>query len=219
MSLGTLRPDTLDRMVHAVEKVRERLLRSTAALEAAGVPYAVVGGHAVAAWVAQVDEGAVRNTRDVDLLLCRNDLDAAQRAMADAGFDYAEVSGVHLFRDLPDGKPSEGVHLLFAGEKVRPGDATPSPDMAESLPGPLFRLVTLEALLRMKLISFRDKDRTHIRDLIGVGLVDDSWPALACGTRRAAPDDPRHPRRLTCVGSRSSPASSGFRRPAPPRRP
>jgi len=30
-------------------------------------------------------------------------------------------------------------------------------------------------LVRMKLTSYRDKDRTHLRDLIGVGLLDDSW--------------------------------------------
>ena len=46
----------LDRMERAVEKVRDRLLRSTAALEAAGIPYAVIGGNAVMAWVEQVDE-------------------------------------------------------------------------------------------------------------------------------------------------------------------
>ncbi len=33
----------------------------------------------------------------------------------------------------------------------------------------------LDALVCMKLTSFRDKDRTHLRDLIGVGLVDESW--------------------------------------------
>ena len=27
----------------------------------------------------------------------------------------------------------------------------------------------------MKLTSFRDKDRTHLRDLLAVGLVDASW--------------------------------------------
>ena len=27
----------------------------------------------------------------------------------------------------------------------------------------------------MKLTSFRDKDRVHLRDLIGVGLIDPSW--------------------------------------------
>ncbi len=41
-----LRPVSLDRMVRAVEKVRDRLLRTAAALEGAGVPYAVVGGNA-----------------------------------------------------------------------------------------------------------------------------------------------------------------------------
>jgi hypothetical protein len=38
-----------------------------------------------------------------------------------------------------------------------------------------FRVVALESLLRMKLTSFRDKDRTHIRDMIDVGLVDETW--------------------------------------------
>ena len=28
----------------------------------------------------------------------------------------------------------------------------------------------------MKLTSWRDKDRTHLRDLIQVGLVDVTWP-------------------------------------------
>ena len=46
---------SLDRLERAVEKVRDRLLRSTAALEAAGVPYAVIGGNAVMAWVEQAD--------------------------------------------------------------------------------------------------------------------------------------------------------------------
>jgi hypothetical protein len=27
----------------------------------------------------------------------------------------------------------------------------------------------------MKLTSFRDKDRVHLRDLIDVGLIDESW--------------------------------------------
>ena len=45
-------------MIQAVEAVRERALRATAALAAAGVPYAVIGGNAVAAWVARVDRAA-----------------------------------------------------------------------------------------------------------------------------------------------------------------
>ncbi len=39
----------------------------------------------------------------------------------------------------------------------------------------LFRVLTLEALVRIKLTAFRDKDRVHLRDLIDVGLVDATW--------------------------------------------
>src|ERR1700737_135138 len=63
--------DIVHRMERAGAKVRERLLRATAALNQVGVPYAVVGGNAVASWVATADEGAVRNTRDIDLLVRR----------------------------------------------------------------------------------------------------------------------------------------------------
>ena len=80
MTAPLLHPFSLDRMVRAVEKVRERLLRATAALETANVPYAVIGGNAVAAWVARVDEAAVRNTADVDILLRRDDLPVARAA-------------------------------------------------------------------------------------------------------------------------------------------
>src|SRR5438874_10611383 len=112
-----------DRAALAAEKVKERLKRSTAALERAGVTYAVAGGNAVAEWVGRVDEDAVRNTRDVDLLVRRTDLPAVQAALEAAGFHYARSFGVDLFIDGPQGKPSGGVHLLFAGQKVRPADA------------------------------------------------------------------------------------------------
>src|SRR6476660_1548548 len=78
--------EILERMERAVAKVRDRLLRATAALNQAGVPYAVVGGNAVASWVATVDEGAVRNTRDIDLLVRRSDLPEVTAALEQAGF-------------------------------------------------------------------------------------------------------------------------------------
>jgi len=43
LSVDSIGPISLDRMVSAVQKVRDRLLRSTAALGASGVPYAVAG--------------------------------------------------------------------------------------------------------------------------------------------------------------------------------
>src|SRR5271168_4939573 len=110
----------LDRMERAVAKVRERLIRATAALNQAGILYAVVGGNAVASWVATVDEGAIRNTRDIDLLVRRIDLPAITAALEQVGFVGDELLDVVMFRDGAEGKPSEAVHLLFAGEKTRP---------------------------------------------------------------------------------------------------
>src|SRR5205085_4617150 len=97
--------EILDRMERAVAKVRERLLRATAALNQVGIPYAVVGGNAVASWVATIDEGAIRNTRDVDLLVRRSDLPAITAALEQAGFVADELLDVVMFRDGPDGKP------------------------------------------------------------------------------------------------------------------
>lgn len=168
---------SLERMVRAVERVRDRLLRATAALEAAGVPYAVAGGNAVAAWVSRVDEAAVRNTQDVDILLRRSDLPAAQQALAAAGFVYHQSFGVDMFLDGPDARPRDAVHVVFAGEKVHADYSTATPDVTAAELGQAFRVLELDALVQMKLTSFRDKDRTHLRDLIEIGLVDQTWPA------------------------------------------
>lgn len=164
-----------ERMIRAVEKVRERLLRAARALEAAGVPYAVVGGNAVAAWVGRVDESAVRNTQDVDLVIRRTDLEAAKAALAREGFVYRHAASVDMFLDGPDAKARDAVHVVFAGEKVRPEYLLPVPDVSESEATATFRLLGLEPLVRMKLTSFRDKDRMHLRDLLGVGLIDTTW--------------------------------------------
>ena len=102
---------SLDRMVSAVEKVRQRLIRATAALNSAGVKYAVAGGNAVAAWVSSVDESAVRNTQDVDILIRREDFDATKRALEKAGFVYRHVAGLDVFLDGPDAKPPKGFIL------------------------------------------------------------------------------------------------------------
>ncbi len=166
---------SLERMVRAVEKVRSRLLRAASALEQAKVPYAVVGGNAVAAWVARVDESAVRNTQDVDLLLRRSDLESAKNALEASGFVYRHVNGVDMFLDGPEATARNAVQVVFSGEKVRPEHLLPVPDVTDSEQTSEFRLLNLEPLVRMKLTSFRRKDQVHVLDLAEVGLIDESW--------------------------------------------
>lgn len=164
-----------ERMIAAVDAVRERACRVGAALRQAGIPYAVVGGNAVAAWVARVDVEAVRNTKHVDVLVRREDFDRVVEVLQSVGFVHRNVAGVELFLDGPEGSVRSAVHVVFAGEKVRPDYLLPAPDVTESEAGPDFAVCQLEALVRMKLTSFRLTDKVHLVDLLDVGLIDDAW--------------------------------------------
>ena len=168
--------DVFQRMFRAVELVKERLDRACSALRGANIPYAVIGGNAVAAWVATIDDGAVRNTRDVDLLLAEEDLARATEALQSAGFVRGSVMDVIVFLDGPDGKPSQGLHILLADRKVKPDYASPTPSVRQVVEINEKNIVELEALVEMKLNSNRRKDQTHLLDMIQVGLIDASWP-------------------------------------------
>jgi hypothetical protein len=177
MAGPAVEPIGWERALMAAEKVKERLRRATRALDAAAAPYAVAGGNAVAEWVGRIDEDAVRNTRDVDILIRRPDFPAARACLEAVGFIYHEILEIDTFIDGPQGKPSGGIQVLYAGEKVRRDDNYKLPEIEESERAREFQVAALEALVRMKLIAWRDKDRTHLRDMIGVGLLDATWPA------------------------------------------
>ncbi len=171
-----------ERMNRAVEKVQERLEKTTHTLETADIPYAIIGGNAVRAWVAQADEAAVRTTRDVDILLRRSDLQRAISAMEAAGFVYRHSAGIDMFLDHAEAKARDAVHVLLAGEKVRDTDLLPAPDVNDSVRVDGHNTLSLEALVRMKLNVFRRKDQMHLVDMLDVGLIDETWPT------RFAPD-------------------------------
>jgi predicted nucleotidyltransferase len=162
-------------MQRAVDRVQDRLIRAVRALENAHIAYAVVGGHAVAAWVSRVDESLARYTRDVDILVRRADFEGVRQALTEAGFAYRHAASLDLFLDGPDAKARDAVHIVFASELVRPGEPAANPDVTESDDAGAFRVASLPALVRIKLTAFRDKDRTHVRDLIDAGLVDATW--------------------------------------------
>lgn len=174
LTLPRLRDDTLDRINEAFQKVQERLRRAAAILEQSGLPYAVIGGNAVIHWINQANPAAYRFTQDVDVLIRREDLPGVTKAMEAAGFRYRHVRGIDMFLDGPVNKVQDAVHLLFAGEKVRPTDLVATPLVDESIAGNGYQVLGLEALVRMKLTSFRLKDQTHLDDMLQVGLINKS---------------------------------------------
>ncbi len=164
-----------ERIQRAVDKIKDRLQRVARALDAAEIRYAILGGNAVQLWVAQVDEAAVRNTRDVDILLDRSSLQGAIEALSVAGFVYQVVADVPMFLDGPEASPRDAVHVVFAGEKIRPDYPIAAPHLSEAERIKGICAISLEALVRMKLTSNRRKDQVHVLDMIEVGLIDDSW--------------------------------------------
>lgn len=175
-------PVSWERMSAGIEKVKERLKRATAILDAARIDYAVIGGNAVAAWVSRVDDSVVRNTRDVDLLVRRADMPRIVPEMEAGGFIHRSVSilggkgRIEMFLDGPGAKAREGVHLIFADEKVNEEAVEPSPGVSEIDPTHTdFRLLDLLALVTMKLTSYRRKDQVHLLDMIEIGQLDATW--------------------------------------------
>lgn len=164
-----------DRMERAVENVNARLRKTVGILEAAGVPYAVIGGHAVRAWVAQVDEAALRTTKGVDILVRPADLPAMIDAMKAAGFHHRKTSGLDMLVEHPDASARDAVHVLLVGTVERGGE--PNPDIEPAVRTDDLQTVALETLVRMKLNAFRRKDQVHLLDMLSLGMIDASWPA------------------------------------------
>ncbi|MGW8256542.1 MAG: nucleotidyl transferase AbiEii/AbiGii toxin family protein [Thermoguttaceae bacterium] len=160
------------RYLMALDDVSKRLERVCTAFAQSQAPYALVGGQAVALWVATKDPAAVRTTKDVDVLLHKRDLSKARAAALSIGMDYFEVLGVGMFLDRDDPNPRGAVRLVWAGETVRPEYEYPAPNLdqrQEISPGVF--VTPLAELVQMKLLSNRDQDRVHLRDMIDVGLI------------------------------------------------
>jgi len=69
-------------------------------------------------------------------------------------------------------KARNAVHLIFVGEKVRPDYLEPVPAFSppvRTTEGVL--LAPVADLVRMKLTSFRLRDRVHLKDMDVVGLI------------------------------------------------
>lgn len=80
-----------------------------------------------------------------------------------------------MFLDGAEAELRDAVRVVFAGELVMAHEPAPNRDVAESEHAGMYRVLSPEALVRIKLTAFRDKDRTHLRDMIEVGLVDGKW--------------------------------------------
>ena len=138
---------------------------------AAVLEYRVVGGLATYFYVEEAAPDAGRLTKDIDIVVRREDLDRIAEAAERFGFRYQHGPGIDMLVRVSEPTVRRAIHLVFAGEKVRPEYTEPVPGLGEGRRIRGTRLIPLEDLVRMKLTSFRAKDAAHIIDLDDAGLI------------------------------------------------
>ena len=137
-------------------------------LEREGIDYALIGGHAVNAWLEP------RFTGDVDIVVAAgsDDFDRLKRILADQGFtvtrEYGaeQPSGPDFVRFESASSPLvievQAAKTRFQGEAIR--RATPGASGA--------RIATVEDLIVMKLIADRPKDQVDLVGLVTLPEID-----------------------------------------------
>lgn len=154
-----------------MDQIIDVAARFTGLLEKAGIPVRVVGGLATYSHVDQVDPPSARLTRDVDVAIDRDGLEAIWALVEPVGFKYRNAAGMDMFLVAENPPARSGVHLVFVGEKVRPEYLEPVPGSAPVRTKEGILIAPVADLVRMELTSFRLKDKVHIQDLDGVGLI------------------------------------------------
>jgi len=169
-----------------LEQIVDVVRRFAEALASAGIPYRVVGGLGVFLHIERADPLLARLTRDVDVAVARADLHRIQDAVAAHGFAYRHAAGVDMFVDAANPRARSAVHLVFVGERIRDDYAEPVPPFSPAMrTSDGIMVAPVADLLRMKLTSFRLKDRVHVQDLDRAGLIPPEIEALLSDRLRA----------------------------------
>jgi hypothetical protein len=157
----------------AKQLVRDRQAEIVAALCRSAIPVALSGSNATFAWISNVDPSAARQYRNIEFLVTRDDAESAILALMPVGLIAEVYADYILFRN---GKTRHDrwadKALFFVGKDGR--CKVPSPDEIEWLDG--LPLVEKNRLVYLQLERWTLDDRVDIRDLIDVGIVDDTWP-------------------------------------------
>jgi len=159
----------------------ERLFAMVGVLERISIPlqqehiaHELIGGGAVMLHVNRIEPSAVRNTKDVDIMVNRHDLETIKIIAAEHGFRFRHVAGVDMLLPPGETQARNAVHLIFSGESVKASQTVPNPPIRPehiAIHGVDVCVIPVPDLVQMKLSNNRDIDRVHVRDLDSVGLI------------------------------------------------
>jgi hypothetical protein len=138
------------------------------AFRGAGIEYRVVGGLAAYLYVEEAEADAGRLTKDIDIMVRREDLPRIQQAAETVGLEYRHADTLAQKGAAPGRR---AIHLIWSDASLSDGR------ILQGIP-----VVRIADLVRMKLTSFRIKDEMHLKDLDEQRLItpeiEDGLPAL-----------------------------------------
>lgn len=138
------------------------------------VPHELVGGLAVFIHVENSDATHSTLTRDIDVMIRRSDLPKVIEIAQEHGFRFRHSGGVDMLLYGDAASAKNAIHLLFSGERVKASQAEPNPKLEPTklkMHDMDFWVIPVADLVHMKLSSFRDKDRVHLRSMDAAGLI------------------------------------------------
>ena len=142
------------------------LHRMSDALATAAVPYELIGGLAVLVHVEEADPEHSMLTRDVDLLVRREDLERIKDVAAGHVFRFRHTAGVDMLLYGDTTSARNAVHLWFSGgmhPAIRPE--------RKRILGQEVMVIPLADLLEMKLSAYRLKDQVHVQVMDAARLI------------------------------------------------
>jgi hypothetical protein len=166
-AVNTLFEERLFELVGVLHRIAQVLSEES-------VPYELIGGLAVLVHVEEANPEFTALTRDVDLMIRREDLERIKEAAAGHGFRFRHAAGVDMLLYGETDSAKNAVHLIFSGEMVRPNQASPNPSIApekKQIHGGEVMVIPVADLVHMKLSSYRLKDRVHVQSMDAAGLI------------------------------------------------
>ena len=161
-------------MFEAIERVRQRQSQIVESLARSRVAYALSGSNATFEWVASVEEAAVRQYRNVEFIIRRESLPNATHGLSKIGLIAEERENDVLFRLYPEQRERWTDRALFAGQMMS-GSGSHIPDLGNVSLVNNTCLLPLHTLVEFQLSRWELDDKVDLRDLLDVGLLDDSW--------------------------------------------
>jgi hypothetical protein len=160
-------------MFHAIQLVRDRQAEIVRTLSAADISFALSGSNATFAWIASVDESAVRQYRNVEFIINCKDINPVTSALEGLGLTTDVRDDNILFRNESIRYDRWTDIAFFAGEQIAGKPyRVPNLDRIEVIgESPL---IVLDRLVSFQLSRWTLDDRVDLRDLMNVGLIDGS---------------------------------------------